>query len=352
MAFIRTLSAMIVLAWLGAPALADEPGDGAPPQNPPAQPGEDPAALFAEMDTNQDGFVSRDEIPEAKRRLFRRLMTQGDKDGDERLSKDEFVAGLESNRPDRPLPDAQAMRERRRQAGGPPGEGQPGRPDPGQLFTLADANGDGVVTEDELPEERRGMFAMLVQRGDRDGDGAMSRDEFLTAMRELRPGGPPSGDGPPGRPDGPSGDPLGRRLMEALDSDGDHALSSSELAAAGEALKKLDLDGDGAVSEQELHGPPGRPGRPGAGDGPPGIEQLVARIMQTDSDGDGLISESECPPRLQQAFGRLDANGDGGLDETELKNGAQAIARFMQKKGKDAKPPVKKKKKPAGDTSN
>ena len=52
-----------------------------------------------------------------------------------------------------------------------------------------------------------------------------------------------------------------------MDTDHDGALSTQEIAAAGEALKKLDKDGDGKLSREELRLP--MPPRPPRGDGPP-----------------------------------------------------------------------------------
>jgi hypothetical protein len=41
-------------------------------------------------------------------------------------------------------------------------------------------------------------------------------------------------------------------LFAAVDSDGDGELSSGEIAAAAETIKKLDADGDGSVSGREV----------------------------------------------------------------------------------------------------
>jgi hypothetical protein len=90
----------------------------------------------------------------------------------------------------------------------------------------------------------------------------------------------PHGDGPPHGPPGPP-------VMVVLDTDRDGTLSSEEIAAAPEALKKLDKNDDGELTEEELRPPhpphhgPGGPGGPGDfhrgprrggpdGDGPPG----------------------------------------------------------------------------------
>ena len=65
-------------------------------RRPPAEP-----ALFDQLDANHDGQISPDEIPEEQTSPFRRLLSSADRDGNGRLSRQEFAAGLESRRPKR-----------------------------------------------------------------------------------------------------------------------------------------------------------------------------------------------------------------------------------------------------------
>jgi hypothetical protein len=134
-----------------------------------------------------------------------------------------------------------------------------------------------------------------------------------TAEPEIGPPpGPPPHDGPrpPHGPHHPPHDPLRR----ALDADGDHVISSEEIANAASALKSLDRNGDGKLDREEMRPPmpPGmqrRPGPPegseGRGDfrGPPGPdgprpegpkpEMFVDRLMEFDADSDGKLDRSE-----------------------------------------------------------
>ena len=136
--------------------------------------------LFGRLDANNDGKVTLEEVPEERRPMFEKLVERGDKDGDKALSKEEFAAAMPGGegRPDKK-----------------PGKGKEaklakkGRPEPGQLFGRLDANSDGKVTLDEIPEERRPMFEKLIERGDKDGDKALSKEEFAAAM--------PGGEGRP-----------------------------------------------------------------------------------------------------------------------------------------------------------
>ncbi len=164
------------------------------------------------------------------------------------------------------------------------------------FFTELDQNGDGALSEDELPRFRgprhgrgpgmghpgmgrpgmgRGAFGgMLLARGaDDDGDGAVTSEEWQGFLDALEPAedGTVTEDGlravlpaPPGRaaPEGgrgPGGHP--GRLTRLLDRDGDAVLEIDDLNAV---FAELDQDGDGALGEDEL--PRFRGRRPG---GPP-----------------------------------------------------------------------------------
>ena len=42
-------------------------------------------------------------------------------------------------------------------------------------------------------------------------------------------------------------------------------------------------------------------------------------MKEADKNGDGKISKEEAPDQLKERFDRIDSNGDGQLDEAELK---------------------------------
>ncbi len=184
----------------------------------------------------------------------------------------------------------------------PPQDGPPGGPGRGgfkpPLITALDANGDGIISADEIANA-----SAALKKLDKNGDGQLTPDEYMGGRpgpRGKRPGGPngpsagsdnsgpgvrqqgdrPPHDGPPGaQGQGARGDARGGMrpppppLVAALDADGDGIISAEEIANAPAALKKLDKNGDGQLTMDEIR-PRGRgPHGPGGPDGqrpPPG----------------------------------------------------------------------------------
>jgi hypothetical protein len=99
-----------------------------------------------------------------------------------------------------PGPGGPGRRPEGAPAGGPPGgEGRPRR---GRMFERWDADGDGALSKDEIPERAREH----MMAADTNKDGKVTREE-LDAARERGDFGPPrrpGGEGGPGR-GGPGG---------------------------------------------------------------------------------------------------------------------------------------------------
>jgi Ca2+-binding EF-hand superfamily protein len=251
------------------------------------------ADLFDRLDKNSDGQVAPDEVEGQGKGLFDRLLRNGDKNEDGKLSKEEFAEAMKR----RPNVDRPA--------------GEPERPnvDLEQLFTRADKNGDGKITKDEAPEK----LAQGFDRVDANGDGSVDKEEFRRVVGAML-----------GRPGGPQGQPrpemiVGVMLLKALDADGNGELSSSEIADAPKVLAKFDKNGDGKIEKEELLAQAPRPqGAPGGAPGGPG-EAFAARLKEADKNGDGKLSKEEAPERLQQVFDRIDANGDGQIEQAEMR---------------------------------
>jgi hypothetical protein len=196
--------------------------------------------------------------------------------------------------------------------------------------------------------------AQRLEDGDAPGPGQGKRGERGERGRRRRgPGGPP-GEG--GRPEGGPGHHGPPPIIAALDADADGVISASEIEGAVSALKTLDKNEDGELTMEELHpkrpgrggpplgdfGPPGdggpgdrgpggrRGGRRGRGDregrgGPPSTEQFIEKAMESDTDGDGNISKDEAPERMLRGFDRIDADGNGLIEKSELEEAAKRI---------------------------
>ncbi|MFD0895156.1 EF-hand domain-containing protein [Luteolibacter ambystomatis] len=216
-------------------------------------------------------------------------------------------------------------------AGDPPmaAEKRPGPPDGERRFKRqgaefwkrADKDGDGFVSKEEflaleriakLPEEKRDK---LFERFDKDGDGKLSKEELMKF-----------GDGPP------NGFP---RLPE-LDVDHSGGVSFEEFKASEfvkklpperqEALfKRLDSDGDGQITPKDRPAePPHRDGRDGegGGGGPDGGLRQILRTLDANGDGAVTFEEFQKAPyaekigedALEKRFEKLDRNGDKKLN--------------------------------------
>ncbi len=121
--------------------------------------------IMAALDADKDGSLSVSEIANASKALM-----SLDKNGD----------GILSSEVMRPAINPMA-------GGGPrPGEGSPQNPEMmARMFDSQDANKDGKLTGDEIPERMRERVAQI----DEDGDGAINRSEMQKVMARMAGGG-------------------------------------------------------------------------------------------------------------------------------------------------------------------
>ncbi len=172
---VRWLSAA-VLSSLGLVApdwiLAQENSETKPPLP-------DVNELFQQLDANSDGQVADDEVSDEHSRLFKRLLRKADKDGDGKLSRAEFVAGLQEERPQPPAdgrPNPQRNEGLRRFA----------QADPEQLFQRLDANGDDKLELEEMPEQAREGLRRFFEQADANRDKSLSLEELRKGQEYLR----------------------------------------------------------------------------------------------------------------------------------------------------------------------
>ncbi len=237
----RYLMIVLSLAVMGGLHLMAKPQRGERPVFP----------IQAALDANGDGQIAGEELAAATVAL-RKL----DRNGDGRLTEEEL----------RPVFGGPGRR------GGPPtGEDADVNEELVVMLMGFDANKDGKLTRQEVPERMQGIFT----RADANKDGLLTREE-LTAGAKVAvgpaanarggegdhhdEGGPRRGPGGGGRGDMMRAFPL----LVALDADGDRVISATEIANATTALRSLDKDGDGRLGMEEIRPAFGR--GPGGGD--------------------------------------------------------------------------------------
>ena len=150
-------------------------------------------------------------------------------------------------------------------------------------FDSIDADGDGFVTKEEMTKAFAARMRGGGDRGgqgrgaERGGRGAERGGPGAERGGPGGRGAPPEGG--PGRPGGPPpGGPGGRGgmtrmlsmmpVIKALDKNGDNELSKEEIENAVAALKTLDKNKDGVISTEEMT--PDMSGMFGGGRGPGG----------------------------------------------------------------------------------
>jgi Ca2+-binding EF-hand superfamily protein len=310
----------------------------------------DAKSLFGQLDTNRDGTLAVDEVPREKKSLFDRLVRLGDGNADGKLSADEFAVGLAGGAKQTAAPkdagDAKPMPAKAR----PGRPGKAARPVPGSFFAVHDKNGDGKLTLDDVPEERRERFSKLIARLDKDGDGAVSKSEI-----------PPAGQAQAASEE-PDGTKAAAAIFKRLDANGDGKATADEAPEArreqvARLIRRADQDGDDALSQREFavvakrraqamkmqsgsHAP--QPATAAKKKKPEQVQVTPASLFRAvDRDHDGKLNGEEITGATE-AIRSLDKNGDGSITVREISGGQQVAAK---KKDAGKKPSPGKKKK-------
>jgi Ca2+-binding EF-hand superfamily protein len=281
-----------------------------------------PDELFKKLDTNGDGILTASEIPKEHLKFFERLLRIGDTNKDGMLSREEFDAAMQKT--EKPVTDITKT------PGIDAGSGPP-RPnlDPKQIFRALDKNKDGKLTRDEV-EGRPRIKALF----DRLGKDELTLDDLTAA---LQAGGKKAGKKTQKKGTFPVSTTTSERAGELpafarlLDTNHDGRLSREELSKAVDLFDRLDRNHDGFLDAKELTEMPA-----GASSEEPAItpgsasgrfkkgganlqeRNLMQLLKRADADGDGRLSMEEVPAFLKKQFSKIDTNGDGFLDKSEL----------------------------------
>ncbi len=211
----------------------------------------EPGALFARFDKNNDGKLTKDEIPEE----FKERMAQAfERLGTNEITREQFqemsrrMMAQGGNPPGNP-------------PGQPPREGGEGRRMLPTFIRLLDTDNDGRLSKAELAKATD-KFAEL----DENGDGQLDPRELMgppPGGLAMSPGGNPEmrrpgGDRPPTGTPGP--------FFAQMDRNGDGKISKDEAPERmKEVFARLDSNNDGFLSAEEMQAAAERfPNRPGA----------------------------------------------------------------------------------------
>ncbi|SEM49204.1 Ca2+-binding protein, EF-hand superfamily [Syntrophus gentianae] len=221
--------------------------------------------MFSKIDTDSDGSINNSEVSaifdENSSDLASDLFSSLDTDQDSLISSMEFNSGL-----------AQLNQERKQGMGGMEGTPSMGAasapPPPDQVFETADADEDGVVTEDELASvigSDGTDIESLFEQIDTDGDGSITQSEdeaFRAQMMETTgQSDASSGSGSAGfsgmaaAPPPPPPD----QVFDTADADEDGVVTEDELASVigsdgtdvESLFEQIDTDGDGSITRTE-----------------------------------------------------------------------------------------------------
>jgi len=189
------------------------------------------AEFFERLDADSDGIVTEAEMQAVKARLSDRgkqgrtssaLLRHFDTDKDGRVSRTEWKLRIELfdafdvNKDGFIDPEEVASRDHPARR----------RPDPKAFFRRFDKNGDGKITRDEFPSDRR--FAEM----DTNNDGVISLEE---AERALGHRAKESDFG----------------LLDRYDADGDGQVTREEFTGPGGLFDRLDKNGDGVIDRRD-----------------------------------------------------------------------------------------------------
>lgn len=170
---LRTSALLVVALTVSTPLNAqDAPkrGAGARPGFPGRGAGVQPGQrmgimpLMKALDADQDGTISASEIQNASKAL-----ASLDKNNDGSLTADEL------------RPDLSAMAGGAERSGQPGAGGGPSREMMSWMFEMRDADKDGKLSGDEIPERMR----QNLERMDKNSDGALDKSELEQAMARM-----------------------------------------------------------------------------------------------------------------------------------------------------------------------
>lgn len=247
------------------------------------------AALFDRLDANLDDSIAADEVAAENRKLFDRLLRKADADDNQALSRKEFLVSLVPTRPEKPMEEKEPTTV-------------PGANAVRYLLLTMDTNRNARIEKDEVPKELKGALSGVIERADRNGNGALER-------QELSRGGPAMGA-------------VAMRYVQRQQVDVDAELAKLK-KSQGEAFNRFD---EQPVPLGEIRD----------------AKQARQLFAQFDENGDGKVDAKEVPDPLREPIERLvriaDRDDDGKLSQDEFVTATERIGKFLKRGGPDEMP--------------
>jgi Ca2+-binding EF-hand superfamily protein len=219
--------------------------------------------LLVKMDANGDQQLVADEIPADYRRAFEQMLTAADDDKNGRLDRREIAQGspkltavaslavrrmgldVAAEMDELPAETMSSMEQM--DAYPKASDFFGGAAKSAKLFDRLDADGDGLLVAKEAVGPLAERIDEMIDRGDRDHDGKLSKKEFLDVVVRLT-----SFDDSKPAPEAIR--QAKRQLLTRFDRDGDRALTKEESPPRiRQNFDRTDLDGDGQLRGEELN---------------------------------------------------------------------------------------------------
>lgn len=218
-------------------------------------------------------------------------------------------------------------------------QAEDGKSDQAGVFKRLDTNGDGKLTAEEVPADKREFFDRALRSGDADGDGALNAAEFAKAFSSGRDSDRERDSRSRRRSRSSSGGrpaPYAADFIRRLDKDGDGKVSSEELpqtyrARLGVRFEEFDKNKDGTLNQEEVaamltasyssrrsSGTPSRDTdrpRPSSRDADQPSQDALFAILDRDRNGKLSRRELEAAGSI---LARLDRDKDGSISKREI----------------------------------
>jgi len=263
--------------------------------------------VFSVWDMNKDGVLTADEVPDAA------IFAKVDQDQDGKITREEVAAFFRVKPEPKAPPAAPPEKGKTKEPPKPPEKKTEEAPiqEPrtikervADLFRRFDRNKDRKIQRDEF----QGAGDEVWKKYDRTRDDALNEREATRYVKDtLREA---------------KRRPNVNNFFDLFDMNRDKKVTSGEYDGPGDFFRRYDHDKDHVITQEELNMGPDMGGmRPGdeefLGDGPT-REPERGLLERYDKDGDGKLTLEELN-KAESVMRRLDRNGDGILSGAEVR---------------------------------